>query len=124
MCKQKRNLPSVKIIFNHWNSKYFNNTLDKDVCWGCGFCLPGMLQRCHIEDRYLTLNDDADNLVLLCSVCHKHQESMCSNIEGRKNFKVKLIDGALFMSLRVIEIKTKLESGFYNHLDIVKNFNY
>lgn len=115
---QKREMPSKEKIFNHWkNILNLDPINDKNMCWGCGFNI-GLLERCHIEDRWINENDNVSNLVLLCKTCHCMQETCCVNEKGRKIFIQNLIDGTPFMTIRMKELFAKWQSGIYDNCGI------
>lgn len=115
---QKRKMPTKNQIFLHWqNILGLDPIKDKDMCWGCGFNIP-LLERCHIEDRWINKNDNVSNLIILCNTCHQIQESCCINEQGRKKFIQLLLDGSPFMQIRIQELMAKWESGIYDHCGI------
>lgn len=112
----KRNMPSKFQIYNYWKDLIFDFPDTINTCWGCGF--ESNIQRCHIHDRCESNNDNLDNLILLCSYCHKLQENMCRNKESRLNFTERLIDGALFMNNKIKFLMNKLE--FYSENELLQ----
>jgi hypothetical protein len=114
---QKRKMPRVNNIFDHWRWKLGLEWDDKDICWGCGFKTE-YLQRCHIHDHWESHNDDVSNLLLLCKFCHKLQEICCRTEESRKEFIESIIDGAPFMTIRMNDLFQKWKSGIYDNSGI------
>ena len=117
MSQNRAGMPSSKLILKYWNDKY-DNEFTEGICWGCG--IHTSLERCHIEDRYLNLNDNLDNLVLLCRRCHKDQELVCHNEEGRTIFIKGILEGLIFLNFRLTEARLKYESGLFDHLNLWK----
>jgi len=60
-------MPNRKQIAEFWNRA--NNR-----CWFCGYDDIGDLERCHIIARCEGGADDASNLQILCSICHRKSE--------------------------------------------------
>ncbi len=114
---QKRKMPSVNNIFDHWWRVLGLEWNDTDLCWGCGI-KQEYLQRCHIHDHWESNNDDVSNLVLLCKFCHRLQEACCRTKESREKFVESLIDGNPFMSIRLNDLMFKWKSGIYDNSGI------
>jgi hypothetical protein len=114
---QKRKMPSVNNIFDHWRWKLGLEWDDKDICWGCGF-KTGILQRCHIHDHWESHNDDVSNLLLLCKFCHRLQENCCTTEKSREKFIESIIDGSPFMTIRMNDLFVKWQSGIYDNSGI------
>lgn len=111
----KRKMPSKKNIFNYWIDKILDvEECGTETCWACGFA--GQIDRCHIHDRCESKNDNLDNLVLLCTHCHRIQEAMCKTDEGRNIFISKLIEGNFLFVVRYKQLEAIYNSGIYNHI--------
>jgi hypothetical protein len=119
----KRKMPSKKQIFNYWVDKILDlEDCDLNTCWGCGF--NSTIERCHINDRCKSNNDNLDNLVLLCKYCHRIQETMCKTDEGKNIFISKLIQGNFLFKLRFKLLTEIYNSGIYNNLNLKSNAGY
>lgn len=98
--RQSRNMPTLSRIADHWavggHADVFGNrvtfvfALSEPVCFRCGWLAPlpdmyatdfaaqdpwryanGWLQRAHLAERSADGPDTVDNLVPMCSLCHR-----------------------------------------------------
>ena len=103
-----RNMPTQKKILYYWMEIINDLPNNIKTCWACGFDFG--TQRCHIKARCNGGNDSVDNLVLLCSECHKMQELHCSTINGENDFREKIKNGSPYMahqfSVQISKAKT------------------
>ena len=98
--KNKRaSMPSKAAIRDAWQRFAFDIPQDVWNCWGCVFGTP--TERAHIHAVHAGGSNDPENMVLLCRACHTAQETICSTLEGRENFRAAIIDGAPFVKARV-----------------------
>jgi len=107
---QKRKMPTRAQIYNHWAPLMFDPPEDYDktkTCWGCG--QQSALQRCHIIARCDGGTDEVNNLLLLCKRCHYSQETICMDEKRREKFVELILDGAPFMTARLLEFKHSFE---------------
>lgn len=85
-----RKMPTSRDIYRHWGITLvklnkFDSLFEVEdgiadgedgICWGCGYCGRGSLERAHILPRMLGGSDDVANLHMLCAVCHKISEDL------------------------------------------------
>jgi hypothetical protein len=81
--KPDRNkLPSRQKIAEYWRPRVeefgvfdaLQGDLPEDECWACGNAM--RIERCHIQAYMDGGGNTVDNLVLLCSNCHTHSETL------------------------------------------------
>lgn len=95
-----RNMPSLTRIAKYWsanrNADVFPNLESHLIGWGepfcfrCGWLVPlpeepkanawlhaaGWLDRAHLVDRFLNGADEPENIVPLCTICHRRMPEM------------------------------------------------
>ena len=103
---KKRNMPTRKSILIHWQDILWDAPDKVNLCWACGF--ERRTQRCHVVAKADGGKDTVENLLLLCSDCHKLQERACMDVDTRQRFVSEIIEGAPFMQLRIYTIATSL----------------
>ena len=70
---------------------------DKDTCFKCGL-IDKTNHIHHISPRCISKNDNPDNLICLCSKCHRQTENDFNRL-GVTNFHIKMLDTAFERSL-------------------------
>ena len=112
------NLPKHKAIVDYWQTRVYEQDLGTDWdeaehrCWRCGVRRSGTkskLERCHIIPASLGGPDTVENLVLLCTHCHKEAPNINSKTvmwDWIKATKTELYD--TFWTLRAFDEVEKL----------------
>jgi hypothetical protein len=105
-------MPSKQAILQWWqNNTSLYHYEDTNICWGCGW--PTVTERCHVRAIADGGDNHHGNLMLLCSSCHKTQESLCSSSRGRAAFILEILEGPLFMWVEFdkASLKCKMMTG-------------
>lgn len=91
---KERSMPTKNDIFHYWSDHFPEHLNDgqivRDQCWACGSS--NMIQRCHITPKHEGGADSADNLHLLCVVCHQESENLVG-VDYWNWYKHKLVYG-------------------------------
>lgn len=80
-----RQMPTKKAIKTHWEPKLLElekfedeeDLWESDACFACGGNRFGPTERAHMLPRMYGGSDNVDNLLLLCTYCHKDTEILC-----------------------------------------------
>jgi len=104
----KRNMPSKWQIHKYWSLILWDMPDNVKTCWACGF--EGYIHRAHIKARCCGGSDDVNNMILICSDCHKLQEVVCDTEQGRKEFVESLMDGAPYMTKRIRDLQNRFDN--------------
>lgn len=62
------------VQINKFDSLFEVEDGNHTICWACGMCDRGQLERAHILPRNMGGSDEASNLHMLCPTCHKMSE--------------------------------------------------
>lgn len=72
---KRKTMPSVQAIYAHWGDRF--GTPDETYCMACKEDSP-KIERAHILAHFDGGDEALENLLLLCPICHKHQEFLSS----------------------------------------------
>jgi 5-methylcytosine-specific restriction endonuclease McrA len=90
MGKTRGGMPTERTIRSYWATRLWERKgfdsihefMEEGLCFACGMtctrarAMSRRLERCHIEPRCDGGSDGADNLHMLCWVCHKDSEGL------------------------------------------------